>query len=308
MRSLRILALGALSVACIAGAPGGANAAAHEIDIGLNPTFQQTGATTVVATGGFFSARAFLDSASDFDGGTLTFPGAGSPAALTPGDGATLAFGDSAATMAALNAAYPFGTYAFHLTNSATSASQDASLDYSIIADALSVPALTAASFNQLQGLNAGSGFNFDFDAFEQNPDASEGFLFLNVFGADGKNVFSVNPDVSATSIFMPGGTLAAGQTYTFDLIFDSRIVDNSGDVPTEIFFDSHTSGDFSTAAAVPEPSTWAMMIIGLAGVGAALRRRSARVSPAEADCSDRKPEAFFETSSIAARRLSPNP
>ncbi len=133
MSYLGVLSLGALSVACILGAAGGANAAVNEIDIGLNPTFQQTGPTTVVATGGFFSARAFLDSASDFDGGTLTFPGAGSPVALTPGDGATLAFGDSAATMAALNSAYAFGTYAFHLTNSTTLATQDASLDYSTV-------------------------------------------------------------------------------------------------------------------------------------------------------------------------------
>ena len=280
MRNLRVLSLSALSVACIVGAAGGANAAVNEIDIGLNPTFQQTGATTVVATGGFFSARAFLDSASDFNGGTLTFPGAGSPVALTPGADPTdpsLEFSDSAATMAALNAAYPFGTYAFHLTNSVTSASQDASLDYSIIADALSVPTLTAASFNQLQGLNAASGFTFDFNAFEQNPDADEAFLFLSVFDADGNSVFSANPDVSATGIFMSGGTLAAGKTYTFDLLFDSRIVGSDGDVGTEIFFDSHTGGTFSTAAAVPEPSTWAMMIIGLAGVGAALRRRSAQ-------------------------------
>jgi hypothetical protein len=283
MYSLRTLSLGALSVACLLGAPRGANAAVTEIDIGLNPTFQQTGATTVVATGGFFSARAFLDSASDFDGGTLTYPGAGSPVALTPGDGATLAFGDSAATMAALNAAYPFGTYAFHLTNSATSATQDASLDYSTVADALSVPALTGASFNQLQGLNAGSGFTFDFNAFEQNPDATEGFLFLNVLDSSGNIVFSANPDVSATSVFMSGGALAAGQAYTFDLIFDSRIVDNSGDVPTEIFFDSHTSGAFSTAAAVPEPSTWAMMIFGLGGVGAALRHSKRKATVAVA-------------------------
>jgi hypothetical protein len=277
MNNLRSLRLGALSLACMLGAAGAASAAVHEIDIGLNPTFQQTGATTVVATGGFFSARAFLDSASDFDGGTLTYPGAGSPVALTPGEDTTLAFGDSAATMAALNAAYPFGTYSFHLTNSMTLASQDASLDYSIVADALSTPTLTAASFNQLQGLNASSGFTFDFNAFAQNPDATEGFLFLNVSDAAGDVVFSANPDASATSIFMPGGVLAAGQAYNFDLIFDSRIVGADGDVGTEVFFDSHTSGAFTTAG-VPEPSSWAMMILGLAGVGAAMRRRSVRV------------------------------
>jgi hypothetical protein len=141
----------------------------------------------------------------------------------------------------------------------------------------LSTPALTAASFNQLQGLNVNSGFTFDFNAFAQNPDATDSFLFLNVTDAGGNILFSANPDVSATSIFMPGGVLAAGQSYNFDLIFDSRIVDNGGDVPTEIFFDSHTLGTFSTAAAVPEPSTWAMMLVGFGGLGGVVRRSRRR-------------------------------
>jgi len=281
MGNLRALGLGALSLACVLGAAGAASAAVQEIDIGVNPTFQQTGGATLVATGGFFSARAFLDSASDFDGGVLTFPGAGSPVALTPGADNTLAFGDSAATMAALNAAYPFGTYAFHLTNSATSASQDASLTYSTTADSLSTPALTATSFDALQGMHADSGFTFDFNAFQQNPDATESFLFLNVLDTAGNVLFSANPDVTSTSVFLPGGVLAAGQSYNFDLIFDSRIVGADGDVGTEIFFDTHTGGAFTTAAAVPEPATWAMMLLGFAGLGAALRRRPLRVNAA---------------------------
>jgi hypothetical protein len=260
----------------ILGAACGADAAVNEIDIGLNPTFDQTGATTVVSTGGFFSARAFLDSASDFDSGTVTFPGAGSPITLTPADGATLAFGDSRASIADLNAAYPFGTYAFNVTNSVTSASQSASLDYTIAADALSVPTLTAASFNQLQDLNAGSGFNFAFNMFAQNPDANLAFLFLTVTDTGGNTVFSAGSDPTTTSFFMPGGTLAPGQTYNFDLLFDSRITGSDGDVATTIFFDSHTLGSFTTAVAgVPEPSAWVMMILGVASLGIALRRRS---------------------------------
>jgi PEP-CTERM motif len=33
-------------------------------------------------------------------------------------------------------------------------------------------------------------------------------------------------------------------------------------------FYDTHTDGSFSTAGAVPEPSTWAMMLIGFGGLG----------------------------------------
>jgi len=266
----------ALSIACVLGAAGGASAAVNEIDIGINPTYQQIDGTTVVSTGGFFSARAFLDSASDFDGGTLTYPGAGSPVALTPASGATLAYSDSASTMAALNAAYPFGIYSFTVTNSATSATQSGSINYTVAADSLSVPTLTAASFNQLQGLHAGSGFTFDFNAFDQNPNANSALLFLDVTDAYGNDVFSQALDPTTTSIFMPGGTLAAGKTYNFDLLFDSRIEGKDGDLPTSIFFDTHTFGAFTTA--VPEPSTWALMILGFASLGAILRRRPARV------------------------------
>jgi hypothetical protein len=38
------------------------------------------------------------------------------------------------------------------------------------------------------------------------------------------------------------------------------------------------TGYDFQAAAAVPEPATWAMMIMGFGLVGAAMRRRTATV------------------------------
>jgi hypothetical protein len=83
--------------------------------------------------------------------------------------------------------------------------------------------------------------------------------------------VFSTSAlSTDATSVTIPGGILAAGQTYSFDLLFDDRIaVDN-----TEQFYDTHTSVMFSTAAgAVPEPS-WAMMLVGFGGLGLAVSRR----------------------------------
>jgi hypothetical protein len=43
--------------------------------------------------------------------------------------------------------------------------------------------------------------------------------------------------------------------------------------------FRASAGGAFSTASAVPEPSTWAVMIVGAAMVGAASRRRRARIA-----------------------------
>ena len=81
----------------------------------------------------------------------------------------------------------------------------------------------------------------------------------------------------TTTSITIPGGTLLAGGSYTFDLLFDNRIggSDYINGYPVTQFYDTHTSGMFSTAAgAVPEPSTWAMMLIGFGGLGLAVSRR----------------------------------
>lgn len=51
------------------------------------------------------------------------------------------------------------------------------------------------------------------------------------------------------TSVTIPGGTLSAGQTYSFDLNFDDRITGNDQGIPTTQFYDTHTSGSLSTAA-----------------------------------------------------------
>ena len=73
----------------------------------------------------------------------------------------------------------------------------------------------------------------------------------------------------------IPRGTLSAGQSYSFDLLFDDRITDSTEGFLKTQFYDTHTGGSFSTAAgAVPEPSTWAMMLIGFGGLGLVVARR----------------------------------
>jgi hypothetical protein len=82
-----IHAIGLAVAGLIAGA-GAAQAQFVKADVGIDPTFAQTDPTTVSPTGGFFSARAFVNSESDFSRGTLTYGGSGSPKTLSfvPGD------------------------------------------------------------------------------------------------------------------------------------------------------------------------------------------------------------------------------
>ena len=274
----RALLAASAVVLAVVGSAGGAQAGLTGVDIGINPTYAQTGPNTVTTTGGFFAARAFLASASDFDTGTVTYPGSGSPVTLTPQPGPILGYGVGYSDLGALNAAFPFGTYTFDVANSVTMDSATASIDYTVAADSLSIPQLSAASYNGLQGLNPAAGFTFDFNSFLQNPNANQAFVFLGVTdNATGNSVFGQGfLDPSTTSIFMPGGTLASGHSYTFDLLFDERINGSDGVTPNVIFFDTHTDGTFSTAA-IPEPGAWAMLLFGFGGLGALLRRKLSR-------------------------------
>jgi hypothetical protein len=87
-----------------------------EADVGINPTFEQTGPNTVTSTGGFFSARAFLTNQSDFSGGTYGGPSSPQTLSYVPADVA-LEFGDSNDTFSKLQMAYPTGGYEFDLTD-----------------------------------------------------------------------------------------------------------------------------------------------------------------------------------------------
>ncbi len=272
MQEKRFMHAVGLAAAGLLATAGLAHAQLTEADIGVNPTFEQTDATTVNSTGGFFSARAFVTNESDFSGGTLTYAGPGSPQTLSyvPADLAW-EFGDSNGVFSDLQTAYPNVGYQFDLTGG-TMGPLSVTINYA--GDAYSnTPQLAAASFNALQGLNAADPIALDFNSMDVSPNANgENSIIFSITDSSNITVFSSGDlPTDATSVTIGAGILSAGQSYTFDLLFDDRIVADN----TEQFYDTHTFGSFSTAAgAVPEPSTWAMMLIGFGSLGFGAVRR----------------------------------
>ncbi len=265
-----------LAAAGFIAAGGGAHAGVVSADVGLNPTFEQTGPTTVTSTGGFFSGRAFVASSGDYTGGALSYGGPGSPQTLNfvPADVAWEYGSPSDPSFTDLQAAFPTGDYTFNLTGASPT-----SVTINYAGGAYSnTPELAVASFNALQGLNAANSVTLDFNTMDPSPNATDSFVFFSVFNASNATVASGSFLPSdTTSVSIAGGTLMPGQTYTFELLFSDRIsgFDNVAGVPTTQFYDSRTDASFSTAAgAVPEPSTWAMMLIGFGGLGLTVVRR----------------------------------
>ena len=198
-----------------------------EADIGVNPTFEQTDATTVNSTGGFFSARAFVTDESDFAGGTLTYAGPGSPQTLifVPADVAW-EFGNSNSTFSDLQTAYPNVGYQFDLMGGTMGS---LSINDNYAGNAYSnTPQLAAASFDALQGLNAADSITLDFNSMDVSPNANgANSIIFSIVNASNEMVFDSGAlSADATSVTIPGGVLTAGQTYSFDLLFNDRIVD----------------------------------------------------------------------------------
>ena len=247
-----------------------------------------------------FSGRAFFANTTDFDAGTLTYGGLGSPAALTPGSPPpSLTLGGSNPSFVGLQSDFPNGDYTFDLTGG-TMGPTEFVINYAGNAYS-NTPELTAASFSALQGLNAADSITLNFKAMDVSPNATPGEnnIFFSIANSSNSTVFNETLLTTATSVTIPGGTLLAGQSYTFDLLFDDRIVDGSGDFLKTQFYDTHTDGSFSTAAgAVPEPSTWAMMLIGF---GSLRTRRRAPGSEARRD-RDRPLSAHADQKSAGVR------
>lgn len=244
-----------------------------------NTSYSQTSnSAPTMPVGYFFSLGATFGTAGDYNSATATYPGTGSPQTL-PALGTTefnynsTGYGSSTA----LQAAYPFGTYTITATGSAGTSTSNIPYAANLFANA--IPYLT--NFSSLNGLNSGQSFTVDYDSFTPNSGASQGFTFFTVYNATSGNVVYSDEfqNPSSTSAVIPANTLTSGTAYDYEIDFSDRLngYDALNSTYTEQGFDLRTDGSFTTAitTAVPEPSTWALLLLGFAGVGFAAFRRT---------------------------------
>ena len=221
---------------------GVAQAQVTSADVGINPTYEQTDANTVVSTGGFFSARAFFTGTTDFTSGTLTYPGPASPEPLSYSFAdIALEYGTSNSSFSALQSDFPTGDYTFDVTGG-IEPTTIFTINYVGNTYALNPPELTAASYGALQGLNPADPLTLDFNSFITTGTPNNSDIVFSILNSSNDQVYTsgfLSP--TATSVTIPGGALSPGQSYTFDLLFSEQVfgeVDASPGFGTTQFYD----------------------------------------------------------------------
>jgi hypothetical protein len=241
-----------------------------------NASYQQTSDSAPAGPPSYFFSIGAAQTAGNYDSASATYPGGSQT--LPPSGSTEFNFNSgSFSTLSDLHTSYPFGTYTITAANSSTSTS--VSLSYLADHFSTTVPYLT--NLSGLNGLNPTTGFTATYNSFTPDANASEGFIFLTIYNqTTGTQVYGNEfQSPSAISSFIAANTFAANTTYNYEIDYSNRFdgVDpNSGNNTTQ-GFDVRTDGTFATGiGAVPEPSTWAMLILGFAGVGfMAYRRKS---------------------------------
>lgn len=226
--------------------------------------FTQTGPTSTTGNGFTFQGRATPNDGIgpiDFDGGTISFPAASplTPGTLSP-SGAELDYNSGKVDQATFQTDYPNGTYTFHLTDSTNAShTQTEAVDSTLTTPPVTVPILSATSFNGLQGMDPTKSFTVNFNAFNNpSPDALIFFAIQDSLG--NTPIFDgLQPNVTQDTI--PAGTLQPGTQYSFFLFFDNIAI--SADNNAQVLLDNRTQGSFTTFT-VPEPASAWMGFLGI--------------------------------------------
>jgi hypothetical protein len=252
-------------------------------DVDFNLSLNQTGPSAISLAGAFFASRGDMAAVGDFDGGTLTYPGPGSPAPFTvnPSSATELIYQTGFfASGPALDLAFPFGTYTINATNSGNAAlNQSDSVARSADFYTGDTPSLNAATYNGLQGLQAFTSFNIGFPAFTPAAGTDVAFTFFTITNANtGAVVFNQGfLPPTTVGVALPANTLSPNTAYDYDLDYSDRITASGSTAPTNQLFDIRTNGSFTTASAnAPEPGAATLVVLAVLGIaGLRTRKRS---------------------------------
>ena len=246
-------------------------ALADTIDATLfnNIIYTQTNSTTATLSAApyFFSLGA--DNASGFTSATATLPDGSTIGLPSSGPGAFNQNSPLFTSQAALQAAYPTGTYT--ISANGPSGPTSIAIQYAQDLFATTIPLVT--NFNTLAGVDPAKAIPISFSGFSVPAGATQGIIFFTVGSYDAG--FLPNTD-TGTSIL--ANTLAPDTTYTYQLDYSVRLggYDSATGDFSEQGFDLRTLGTFTTGA-VPEPSTWAMILLGFVGIGFMAYRRTSK-------------------------------
>jgi hypothetical protein len=252
----------AILIACMAAS---ANAGTlTEFGLGFGSWYTQTGPSTAVLGGGVLSVYVSTQNAGDFANGALVSCGGGSgcPQTLTPIGGSQFMGGGDAASIAALDAEFPFGDYTVTLSDPGSASS---TITHSQNLFPTDIPMLAPATYDALQGLDTASGITLDFNSFSPDPSTTFARTDLIISPTSSGSSFQ-NFGLTTTSLFMPANTLLPSSSYewTLNFIEGTDSYDTNG-VDDEQYFYVDTEGTFTTEASTPEPGTVALMSLGLA-------------------------------------------
>ncbi len=263
-RNLAVLA----TLAAGAAARPSAGADISFLDSYRNLTYAQTANNSSTFNGAFYSADLNATNPNFYTSVTMTYPGPGSPLNIPQVSPTDYHYQTGLyATEALMNTAFPTGTYTFNAVNGTTT--DTANYQYTADDYPHSTPYLAGTDYSSLQGMNANQAFTFHFSPFVTGSTASFSYIFFTIYdettGTTVVNDGFLTP--TTTSVTVAANTLTPGHLYEYEVDYSNRdIVSGTGATfAPELGFDSRTHGLFTTAVAVPEPSSLAMCV--MAGV-----------------------------------------
>jgi hypothetical protein len=210
-----------LAVVILAASAGEASANLVEAGITPDTDYMQTSNAQPSAPSFYnFSITGLSQSAGDFTSASINYPGPGSPI-VVPFVGSSFAEHANFATLPALQASFPFGTYNITASNSSTGATQSTAINYPGNSFPNVVPYLTGGSYSALQNMNPSAAQLLTFNGFfspDPTANASGSQFIITTINTNQVVFFLTNIPVGTTNITIPAGTLAANTSYLFDL------------------------------------------------------------------------------------------